>query len=398
MWAMLLDAAFWTAASLAAVMSAAYWACLAETVRLFRSPAPAPRPLLPMTLIKPVKGLDEGLAGNFEAIAAADPEGKVQVIIALESRDDEAYPVAAAFAARHPERDILVLETGSPRGRMGKAHNMIEALPRAAHPRVIFSDSDVQTTPRLLAETSRAFEDGCDAVYAVPQQRRSRGLSGVLLEIALNHYFGLAAALGWRVIPFTFCAGAWMGYTAETLRRAGGLEPFSHAIADDFALSHAVARTGARGRLIGAPVLLREAGGTPAETLEHLLKWAIIIRWSVPWVYCAMPVFNAGLQAAFALALAFALGRHRAAACALAAGVVGTRAAVAFLYDLLAGDGPLPLPWYALLGFMDVGSTGFWLNGFRRTIRWRGVTYRLSAGGRAEVLRRDGQPRAQVLS
>lgn len=395
---MLWQAAFWTAAALAALMTAGFWACLLETVRLFRSPAPAPRPLLPMTLIKPVKGLDEGLAENFEAIAAADPEGKVQVIIAMESRDDEAYPVARAFAARHPERDILVLETGSPRGRMGKAHNMIEALPRAAHPRVIFSDSDVETTARLLAETSRAFEDGFEAVYAVPQQRRSKGASGVLLEIALNHYFGLASPLGWRLVPFTFCAGAWMGYRTDVLERVGGLEPFSHEIADDFSLSHAVARSGARGTLVAAPVLLREAGGTTSDTLKHLLKWAVIIRWSVPWLYFSMPLFNSGLLAVIALALAFGAGRHETLACVLAAAAVGTRGLVAFLYDVLAGDGPLPLPCYAILGFMDLGSTAFWLAGFRRTIRWRGVTYRLRWGGRAEVLRSDGQPRAQVLS
>lgn len=395
---MILDGAFYALAALDALLIAGLWACLLESVRLARAPAPPPAPLLPMTLIKPVKGLDEDLAGNFESIAAADPRNRLQVVIALESRQDPAWPVARAFAERHPERDVLVLEAGPSRGRMGKAHNMIEALARAKHPRVIFSDADVETTPRLLAETSAAFSEGNDAVFAVPRQRRGTGLTGVLLEIAMNHSFGLGAALGWRAIGFTHCAGAWMGYTRDVLERAGGLEPIARSIADDFALSQRVRAAGARGRLISAPVLLREAGATIPETLKHLQKWAIIIRWSLPLVYLAVPLLNLALLALALLGLSRFTGRHAEAATALAALSFGSRGLVALLYDSLAGEGALPLPWYPLLCLIDLGALFFWLSGFRSQLSWRGTRYRLKWGGECEVVSRDGHPAVELLS
>jgi ceramide glucosyltransferase len=388
---MIPDAAFWLLGGAVAIMIAGWWACLVASVRLFTAPPPSPRPLLPMTLIKPVKGLDDGLDANFESIARSDPEGRLQVIVAVESDADPAFAAATAFSRRHPERDILVLATGPSGARMGKVHNMIEALPRAAHPFVIFSDSDVETTPRLLLETSRAFEDGLEAVFAVPRQRRGEGLPGVLLEIAMNHSFGIGAALGWRLIGFTHCAGAWMGYTREILERSGGLEPIAHAIADDFALSRRVAKAGARGRLLAAPVLLREAGGTVPETARHLLKWAVIIRWSLPLVYLSIPFFNMGLAATALAALALATGRHVAPALSLAACAFVTRGLVALLHDVLVGEGALALPWYGVLAFTDLGVLGFWLAGFRSTIGWRGTTYRLRWGGAAEVILDDSR-------
>lgn len=387
-----MSAADWAFLFLAAATTALivfWWACLAQTLRLFSAPPPPPGPLLPMTLIKPVKGLDEGLDANFESIALSDPGGALQVVVAVESREDPAFEVASAFARRHPDRDILIVVTGPSGGRMGKAHNMIEALPRAVHPRVIFSDSDVETTPRLLLETSRAFERGYDAVFAVPRQRRGEGLTGVLLEIAMNHSFGITAPLGWSTIGFTHCAGAWMGYTRQILERAGGLDPIGRAIADDYALSRRVAKAGARGTLISAPVLLREAGGTVGDTLRHLLKWAIIIRWSLPLAYLSLPLFNMGLAAALLVGLAWATGRHLAVSLGLAAAAFLTRGLVACLHDALAGEGALPLPWYPLLAFTDLGALAFWVAGFRSTIAWRGTTYRLRWGGAAEVLSRD---------
>jgi cellulose synthase/poly-beta-1,6-N-acetylglucosamine synthase-like glycosyltransferase len=97
------------------------YASLAVSVYHFRRDHAGPgEALLPMTLIKPVRGLDDGMRENFEAITDADPENTLQVIIALEGDTDPAAAVARGFAASHPERDILVLYTGPARGRMGR--------------------------------------------------------------------------------------------------------------------------------------------------------------------------------------------------------------------------------------------------------------------------------------
>ena len=183
-------------ACLVGFMILGLYASVAASVYHFRRDhAGSDEPLLPMTLIKPVRGLDDGMRENFEAIADSDPEKALQIIIALESDADPAAAVARGFATSHPERDILVLYTGPARGRTGKAHNMIEALSKAKHARIIFSDADIRTTPGLLRGTSRAFRDGYEAVFGLPYHVYVPDLGGWMFRVAFNHNFSIAAAL-----------------------------------------------------------------------------------------------------------------------------------------------------------------------------------------------------------
>lgn len=329
-----------------------------------------------MTLIKPVRGLDDGMRGNFESIVEADPSKALQVLIAIETRADPAYPVARAFASAHPDRDISVILTGPAGDRMGKIHNMIEALPRAKHERVIFSDADTRTTREMVEGTSAAFADGYDAVYAMPYYVAASDLGGLCFWAAFNHFFSMPAALSYRAGHYHLYAGAWMAYTKETLRKAGGLEALAHMISDDAGLGLRASAAGARKALLRVPVLVRETGTSPRQAYEHLTKWCIIGRWVLPSLYMAIPFVNPGVAAYVLLALG---GK------ALFLAYVLSRMTVAWLQDRAVAGSPMAPSRYLILAVADLGMLLFWASGFRSRLSWRGTTYRLFAGGRVEV-------------
>jgi ceramide glucosyltransferase len=308
------------------------------------------------------------------------------VIVALESEDDPACPVARAFAAAHPDRDILVLITGPSGPRMGKIHNMIEALPRAKHGVVLFSDADTCITGPLLADTARAFDGGADAVYAMPYHDAAPGLGGLWFMIAFNHAFCVPVALSYRLGQLRAFAGAWMGYTKEALARAGGLESFENVIADDYSLGAAAREAGLRQVLLRAPVRVRETGTSPGEAFSHIAKWSSIVFWSFPTGYACVVLANPVLQAWAALALAAGLGRPLVLPLAAVAAALSSRVLVGLLQDRLVGGLRLPAALYLSLVFADLGALAFVPLALRRMVRWRGKTYRLSSGGRAEVV------------
>jgi ceramide glucosyltransferase len=341
--------------------------------------------ILPMTLIKPIRGLDEELAENLESIALSDSQAKLQTIIAIESPQDPAYPVAQAFARNHPEADIMVLLTGPSGDRMGKIHNMIEAIAKAKHPRIIFSDADVRATTEVLLATSRAFEQGFEAIFALPYHRRSGGLGGLLFQTAFNHSFAVFAALSDRLGNFRFFAGAWMAYRRETLEGLGGLSPFAHEIADDYAIGTAAMRAGAKISLLSVPVFLRETSEGAAETFNHLAKWSSIIHACLPGLYDAIPLMDQSLLSFILCALCFYTGLYVREAVAILIAVALVRAVVAFAQDRIFGS---PLPWfgYALLPAASLVAIPLWISGFRSTIDWRGTRYKLRRGGRAVVV------------
>ena len=374
-------------ACLVGLMILGLYATLAASVYHFRRDHAGPdQPLLPMTLIKPVRGLDDGMRENFEAIAESDPEKALQVIIALESDADPAAAVARGFAASHPDRDILVLYTGPARGRTGKAHNMIEALSKAKHARVIFSDADIRTTRGLLRGTSRAFRDGCEAVFGLPYHVYVPDLGGWMFRVAFNHNFSVAAALSHYLGLFHFASGAWMAYTREVLERAGGLEPFARHISDDFIISDKVRRMGARQYLLHELVPVSETGTTLSEAFWHLVKWCRILHSSLPGIYFSLALLNPGLVAVSLWLLCEVSHDRPWLGRGLLAAFLISRSLTAFLQDRLAARVRLPLWEYPSLIVIDLGYLLFWTFGLRRRIVWRGVRYRLHSGGIAEVL------------
>lgn len=366
------------------VLTAGLWACLLATRAHFRG-APAGPNDLPMTLIKPVKGLDDAMEAGFRSIAESDPLRSLQVIVALESADDPAYPVARGFVDAHPGRDYCVVLTGPSGPRMGKIHNMIEALPRAKHRVILFSDADTRVTPSLLADTGRAFREGADAAYAMPYHARAPGLGGWLFMTAFNHSFCLPVALSFRLGKLRSFAGAWMGYTKEALAAIGGLEAYENAIAEDLSMGLAASAAGLRQTLLRETVTVSETGTSAGEAFTHISKWASIIFWSWPAIVLAAPLGSPCLLAFAALAAAAVSGGPAALAWAAAAAACASRAAVGVLQDRFFGVRVSPAR-YASLALADLGALAFVALAPRRTVVWRGKTYRLSLGGKAEVV------------
>ncbi|MBI4377339.1 MAG: glycosyltransferase [Elusimicrobia bacterium] len=358
---------------------------VAASWRHFRKRTP-PVSSLALTVIRPIKGADEGLAAHLESLVLADQEGRLQILLAMEGERDPAHAVAREFARSHPERDIEIVLSGPNPGRMGKMHNMIEALPKAKHPFIVFTDADTGASPELLAHTQDAFASGAEAVFALPYHGQAPGLAGLLLRAAVNHSFGTSAALFHRLGRFMHFSGAWMGYRRDLLERMGGLEPFSRVIADDFSLGSAAVRAGARLIFLSVPARLRESDQSLSEVLAHLGKWAAIIHCALPGFYWFVPLLSPG-NAAAALWLAcelsaqnVALGRAALAACLIA------RPGAALIQDLIVEGEAMPAGGYALVALQDIGALLFWLSGFRSHIEWRGSRYRLRPGGSAELL------------
>ena len=367
---------------------AALWACVAATWAYFRlSPTPPlEAELLPMTVIKPVRGLDDAMLPGLEALVRADPDGHLQILIAMESAEDPAYAACRKFAADYPKRDIGIIISGPARGRMGKIHNMISALPRAKHPRIIFSDADTIALPEVLAETSCAFGRGFDAIYAIPCHLKTDNLSGYLMQIAFGHGFSVAVALGYHLKRFHFYAGAWMAYSKDLLGKIGGLEPFAHVIADDYALGAAASKAGSRKYLLHTRIGVLESDRTLKESLRHLAKWSAIIRSCLPGVYALLPLFDGMLAAAAVLALDIFSKRPTAPALCLLAATAGSRALAGVIQDIALRESLMPWHAYAGLPLADFLNIFLWPFGFRSKILWRGTRYRLSSGGKAEVL------------
>lgn len=365
----------------AALVSLVYLAAWVAAVAHLRR-GPVSGTVAPMTVIRPLKGLDEGLEENLRSLLEADTEGVLEILFAIESEDDPAHPVARRIAASEPGRAKVVL-TGANPNRMGKIHNMIEALRHATKDRIVFSDSDARIDREVLVETSRAFAAGADAVSGLPDASLARAPGDVLVCLCFNHYFDPIATLLSRCGAGSLFSGTWMGVRRDVLDRLGGLERFALHAADDFALADALRRAGARVALLPRLVALHERGGDLSEALRHIVKWTRIVRWTVPWGYALLP-----LATTLPLALAALLSAPadlRPAGLWLS--IAFLRSAGAWALDQRTAASRFPSWAYAALPLIDLSFVGLWVAGWLGdTIEWRGRRYRLRPGGLLESL------------
>src|SRR5690349_19684454 len=66
-----------------------------------------------ISLLKPLCGVDDGLATNLQSFATLDYP-RYEVLLGVKDRTDPAYPVACRAAARWPERMRVVVQSGAP--------------------------------------------------------------------------------------------------------------------------------------------------------------------------------------------------------------------------------------------------------------------------------------------
>lgn len=369
---------------ISASVAASQWLDLRAALAHFRGAATGPC-RTPMTLIRPVRGLDDFLADGLRALAEADSEKSLQIIVAMESSDDPAYPVVDAFRAAHPERDILLLLTGTAGRRTGVMHNKIEALKKAKHPFVLFSDADASVSRALLAEAERAFLGGAPAVAAAAFHAAPRCEGDWCFLVIHNHGFAASAASRYRGGGAPYCSGAFMGFTRETLERVGGLEPFARCLADDMVLASAVHRLGLRQELVRAPVFVRENGSAVPAAFARWARWSALNFRANPLSWAVSLLLNATVLACAAGGFALVQGRGSFAAAAALGFALFTRVAVAAAQDRALAY-RLPLAGYARLLLADAAMAAVWPFAVRPGYDFRGRRYRLAFGWRCEAV------------
>lgn len=256
---------------------------------------PAPRldgPLVPVSVLKPLKGTDAGLDANLESFFRLDYPC-YEVLLGVADSDDPALEVARRVAARHPEVPSVVVADERRVGHNPKVNNLANLLARARHEVILISDSNVAADPALLRDM--VAELGQPGVGLVTSQIRGvggSGLGGALEAIQLNAFVSGAVAAVTRVGRRVCAVGKSMLLRRSDLERIGGFERLGRYLAEDQVCGEEV-------RALGLAVVV---SSRPVDNvLGHLgvggfaarhLRWARIRRRIAPAWYAAEVLAN----------------------------------------------------------------------------------------------------------
>jgi ceramide glucosyltransferase len=333
----------------------------------------------PITIIKPVKGVDAESYENFASYCRQDYP-RVQIIFALASPADPAIQLIEKLAADFPAMDIDLVVDGRIYGPNYKVCNLINAWPMARHDIIIICDSDIRVGKRYLREVSAPFADsGVGLVTSLYRSPGIHGTASALEAMGFSAEMVPNVMVALRLEGLSFALGASMAVRREALEKIGGFPALVDYLADDYQLGNKVHRAGWRLALSDyfvESVMHRER---ISAILSRQLRWARTMRGSRPGGY-----FASGFTQPFPAALlALAVSGFASTGILAALILYAERCFTALVFSRrYLRDGVFPR-WLWLLPLRDMFAFATWVLAFTgQKVRWRGHLFSLLPDGR----------------
>jgi ceramide glucosyltransferase len=355
--------------------------------RFFNRNALAGEFMPPVTILKPVKGVD---AESFENFASfCEQQYPVfQIVFAVAAEDDPAVPVIKRLMAAFRDRDMELVIDSTIHGPNYKVCNLIHAYPRAKHDILIVCDSDIRVGPDYLRQVAGIFRD--DSVGLVTSLYRSPGVRNIPTALEAMGFTtemipNVMVALSLEGL--TFALGASMAVRRDALEKIGGFSALVDYLADDYQLGNMVHRAGYRLELSGyfvESVMKRE---NLRGILSRQLRWARTMRASRPLGYFASGI----TQPVPAMLLALLVSRFSPAGWAAVALLALSRVLVGVTFSrVYVRDGLLPR-YLWLLPIRDLLAFGTWAASFLGSrVVWRSHAFLVLPGGTIRDLEEAG--------
>jgi ceramide glucosyltransferase len=237
--------------------------------------------LPPVSVLKPVHGLEARLRENIESFFRQDyPD--FEILFAADEANDAALDVVRAACARYPHIRSRVLVTGTPWPNpvVYSFHCMAEA---AAHDILVTTDSDVEVDPGYLREIVPPLLDPqVGMVTCVYRGRNAAGFFSGLTAIGMSVEMTAGVLVANLLEGMKFGLGPTTVVRKDSLARIGGYTALRDYIAYDFAIGNLMAEAGYRVVLSGH--IIDHVVNQPSfrRMWQNQLRWAQTTRYSRP--------------------------------------------------------------------------------------------------------------------
>jgi ceramide glucosyltransferase len=384
-----LDALSW---SLAVLSAGAGVYCVLVAIAASRYLSEQPPSLAapaPLSVLKPLAGVDDGLEENLRSFFEQDYPS-FELLIAVRAPADPAVPLVERLQREYPHISARLLFVGEPPYANAKVWSLERMTAEAQHDLLVMSDSDIRVTPAFLRTIAAEFTDPLVGVTTCPYRAvPGRTFASTTEAIGMNTEF-LAGVLVARLLEgMKFALGPTLSARKRTIEDAGGWPFLAEFLAEDFVLGQKAAAKGWRVLMSSYVIEHRIGGQSFSANARHRVRWYRSTRRSRPAGYVGQ-VFTNPLP----LVLPLLLLQPTWAPFLMLIVLLRILAAVATAGWVLKD--PLTARRWWLLPVQDLLSFVFWIAGFfGNTIQWRGRTYYLLPDGRFRLVQDVTAPAAQ---
>ena len=193
-----------------------------------------PRSFSPVSILKPLKGLDDGLFDNLESFCNLDYP-QYEIIFALQNQNDPAYKVVKKIKDKYPSNDLTIVVEHCNEGLNPKVNNLIPAYKRAKYDLILISDSNVRAEKDYLVDISRHMDDPCVGLVSnMIRGVSGRSLGAVMENLHLNSFIVGSVCFLDKYLKMPCVVGKSMLMRKAELNAIGGFRAVKDFLAEDY--------------------------------------------------------------------------------------------------------------------------------------------------------------------
>jgi ceramide glucosyltransferase len=310
-----------------------------------------------VSILKPLKGVDDRLLDNLESFCRLDYP-RYEIVFCVQGASDPALRVARRVKETHPEREIGVVVGDCREGLNPKVNNMMPGYLREAMAH--FRDPSVGLVSHLIRGTG------------------AKTLGARLENQHLNTFILPSVALLDRMFGMPCVVGKSILLRRSDLNAMGGLESVKDYLAEDYVLGEMFQKAGKKVVISGSPVDNVNVYRTPRQFLSRHARWNRM-RFSIAGAGYFTELFTNPVGLSL---LMVAAASGDAEAWTVAGGVAVAKMAMDFGMQRMLGERSSP-GWVLLGPIRDVLAGGLWFSAFfSQNVEWRGRTFRVTRGSR----------------
>jgi ceramide glucosyltransferase len=333
----------------------------------------------PISVLKPLCGVDEGLYENLVSFARQRyPE--FELVFCIADPHDPALAVVQRLRVEYPDLPVRLVVHGEVDPIANpKVVSLVHSLRVARYEHVLVSDSNVSVAPDYLETIGSEMEDpGVGLVSNVIVASGGTSLGAHCENLHLNTFvFGGVCIADLSGVPCV--VGKSMLMRRTELAMLGGFEGLRDVLAEDYLLGQRYHEAGFRVVLSCHPILTENKQLSLTRFLARHMRWAQLRRWCALGPFCSEPLLYATPWLTAPLLVQESLS---SSGWAYAAAVLMRIGSDGMLARNVTGRWP-SLGALALIPVKDTLLLGVWMLAFcRRNVQWRGNLLRIGPGTR----------------
>lgn len=336
----------------------------------------------PVTILKPICGLDRDIYENLASFCQQDyPE--YQIIFAVLESEDPSIEIVQKIIHYFPDLDIqLIIGDALASTTMGanrKVSNLVNAVTKAKYNILLIADSDIRVGKDYLQRVVQPLKVENVGVVTCLYRSLAQGWVAILEAIGTATEFQAGVLVGRQLEGVKFALGSTIVIRKIVLEAIGGFTAISDYLADDFQLGYLSTQAGYQVVLSDYVVEHILSTTTLTDSLKRLTRWARGIRVSRPWGYLGL-ICTYGTATSL-LFLIVTGGSFLAWVVLVITWSVRLIAAWVIGVNILKDSQAKRFLW--LVPIRDLISFGVWCYSFFGTqVEWRGKRFKLTKGGK----------------